>query len=205
MESGDRMMKVLDHIDEFLVTLRDKEGIYKVKSPQDLLDGVTIDSIEYNFKEMNFFNNKLSILLPKEFHQMDERRAKEKYSSEQRPSVIWTNADNTIDFTLNLTNQALRTSQLALLRATLQDAICKVSPATMIFEDGRIETENQVIEFFDFKSFALDGLVYNVMFITPVAGKGLIGTFNCPFVRFDDWKPVVLQVMYSVKESLNGR
>lgn len=191
-------MKHLELIDEFIVTLRNKDGVYEIKSPKDLIDGVNIDSVKYNFKEMRFFDDKLSILLPKEFHQMNERTAKEKYSAEARPSVIWTNSDNTIDFTLNLTDEPLRTVQLPLMRATMKDAIGKVHPSTMFFDDGRIENENRVIEFFDFKSFALEGLVYNIMFFTPVSGKLLIGTFNCTFVLFKDWKPAVLQVMESV-------
>lgn len=55
--------------------------------------------------------------------------------------------------------------------------------------DSRIERINgSDLAVFEFTSQAMDTKVYNLMFLTELDGKLLIGTFNCTEASKKDWQ-----------------
>ena len=52
----------------------------------------------------------------------------------------------------------------------------------------------------EYKSFAADVRVYNVLFIFCAGSKEILGTFFCRFEEYEQWKPVIWEMMRTIKE-----
>lgn len=190
------------HLDEIIVYIRNQQEKEVRKIHGNLNDGWLVNGNVYEFDSVLLFDNQVEVSLPKEFQLMPEDKLKEKYFAEQRP-VVWTDSTYLINFTFCLTEERFVSEATNPCVQTLKDAIRSVYPATVFYNDGQIE-ENKRIVFFDFKSFSLNGPVYNMMYLTEIRGKVFIGTFNCPFDKYEDWELVVYKIMESLKEHTEG-
>lgn len=188
------------YIDKIIIKLRNKAEWEIIKSKMDLSDGRTIYGKSYSFEERSFFDNQFSMQCPTEFKDMPESIASRKYISQQRPPVILTSSSFEVDITFNLIKDSIQRHEVAAYRQELQKTIRSVYPANQFYDTGEIEKANLPIEFFEFKSFALGGSLYNNMFITSIHGRGLMGTFNCPFDQFPEWRDAVFLMIGSLAE-----
>ena len=66
--------------------------------------GMYIKDELVTFSEIPLFNDQFTIMLPDSFVDMPSEIAKIKYPSEQRPQIIKTSMDTTINFAFNLFN-----------------------------------------------------------------------------------------------------
>lgn len=80
----------------------------------------------------------------------------------------------------------------------------RVNPSTLFFEEEQIESVNLSVMVLDFKSFSLSGAIYNLMFLTEVDSRLVLGSFNCPFDEWEDWKPVMLTMLQSMEAVEKG-
>ena len=53
---------------------------------------------------------------------------------------------------------------------------------------------------YSYKSFALDGQLYNIVFISSVYETLMSGLFNCPYEEREWWEPVALQMIAAIRE-----
>lgn len=56
------------------------------------------------------------------------------------------------------------------------------------------------VRWLEYKSFAADGRVYNVLFLFRAGGCDRLGTFYCPYEEYGGWKPVVWEIMRTIEE-----
>ncbi len=172
-----------------------KEGIQG-----SIEEGISIREELYTFEETQLFDGRMQVMLPQSFKDMPDGLAKLKYPMEQRPQVIRTNEGTDINFTFSLLDQPLENSQVKLLGDTLKKALRRARPDMRFMEDGFRETKGHTTGWFEFISNGIDGKLYNIMYFTPVSGRLMQGIFNCPVKDAQNWKPVILQVMDTIKE-----
>lgn len=65
-------------------------------------------------------------------------------------------------------------------------------------EEGRIK-----VHWLEYKSFAADGRVYNVLFIFQAGQDWILGTFYCPFEEYGQWQPTVWEILRTIREEQN--
>lgn len=166
----------------------------------DITEGVYIGEKLMKFEERDFFENKMRMFVPKEFFEMPLEFAKIKYPSEQRPKLILTSASLSVNLCLSMFDQPIQKNQVQQAITGYQLLIRRVNPANLFFEE-KVETSASVaIGWFDYKSYALDNQLYNLMFVAPIGGKLMLGSFNCSYNEFDDWKCSVLQMLHSITD-----
>jgi len=51
----------------------------------------------------------------------------------------------------------------------------------------------------DYKSYSMGGAIYNIMFVSAIFDRPLIGTFNCPFEQWEQWRPVALEMLKTIR------
>lgn len=161
--------------------------------------GMYINNELMLFSEVELFNNQVSIKLPDSFVDMPLGLAKIKYPSEQRPQIIKTNLDTTVNFSFNLFNTRIKDDEIADATTQFKDIIARLNPA-YVFYHFVIEGEPRKIGWFDFKSYCVDANVYNVVYLTRVKNKLLHGMFNCLYKDAVEWQDVLLQIMKSIQE-----
>ena len=85
------------------------------------------------------------------------------------------------------------------LREDLRRILMRLDRKNVFYEEGQVSGSLPVL-WFDYKSFAADERVYNLMFLFQAGERLLLGTFFCVFRDYDRWKPEVLRVLKTVRE-----
>lgn len=173
---------------------------YKKKQYGDIETGIFIKEELYEFNRQEFFDGKMSVMLPNKFIDMPLELAKMKYPMEQRPQVIKMNEQSDINFTFSILEVELKSENVQELNEGFYHIIKKAQPANVFYEKKLEEMKDTVAGWFDFKSHGLDQKLYNLMYCIPIEGKLLHGIFNSPIQDAEAWKPIVLQVIHSIKD-----
>ena len=103
-----------------------------------------------------------------------------------------------VNFTFNLFDTAICPNQIQGACDTMKKIIKNMNPAYIFYEQKTEECRNTVCSFFDYKSYAMDAHVYNLVYVTSIGGKVMQGTFNCRFQDMKQWKNAAIQVKNSI-------
>ncbi|WP_105176488.1 hypothetical protein [Clostridium cagae] len=167
---------------------------------KDITNGpVKIGKRYYEFEESEFFDEKLKIYIPKDFTDMSLAARKLKYPSESRPEIIKCNEKGNICITLKKINNPLEEENVEKLKNGMKVIIRKTNPANVFYEDGVLEVDCKNIGFFEFKSYAIDDSLYNIMFFLEFEGKTLMGTFSCIYNECKEWREIAFQVIKTIR------
>lgn len=188
-------------LDETIIALKNKA---KEQESKDIYGKVSIKNQPLLFEDSTLFNNKMKMRLPKDFVDMPEGMAKLKYPSENRPQLIKSNADGSVNITLSLLEQSVTPEQVGLCLEQLKGVIKKVNPANIFYQEDNKILETTTIGYFDFKSYAIDAPLYNLVFIAAIENKLMMGIFNAPFDDYEDWDSIALQMACSIKDLTNN-
>ncbi|MBN1046109.1 MULTISPECIES: hypothetical protein [unclassified Clostridium] len=167
---------------------------------KDITNGsVKIGERYYEFDESEFFEEKVKIYIPKDFDDMSLAARKLKYPSESRPKIIKCNEKGNICITLNIINSPLDEESVGKLKDGMKVIIRKTNPSNVFYEDGVLEVDSKNIGFFEFKSYAIDDSLYNIMFFLEFEGKTLMGTFSCLYKECKEWREIAFQVIKTIR------
>jgi len=185
----------MEYNDHKVIELRMR---HKRETSLDLEQGVSINGERLNFQRQLLFDEQLSILLPETFQIMSVEIAKIKYPSEQRPQLIYTNSDGSVNYTFSLLDVPVDQSQLTEIRDGFKNIIKRIQPANIFYQEQEETLGDTVVAQFDFKNYGIDTQLYNLFYFTVLAGKLIHGIFNCPFQERDTWQPIAQQVIKSM-------
>lgn len=195
----------MGNIDEKILEILNSEE----SKSQNINDGqVKIGNRYYEFEERSFYDDNVKLLIPKDFIDMPQHLREIKYPSSQRPEIILTDESSSINIMLNRIDSSLNEEQVKELTDGMKAILKKVNPANIFFTDGIEKVDEKNIGYFEFKSPAMDGFIYNLMFFFEFEGKTVMGTFCCRYDEYKDWREVAFQVMKSLrvtKKNIEGR
>ncbi|SNS15304.1 hypothetical protein SAMN05446037_100514 [Anaerovirgula multivorans] len=187
----------MEYMDEKILKMKNQFKKYENK---DIMGTVHIGEEKFEFEDVEFFDGKMTMRIPEVFTDMPLEMAKMKYPSEQRPQSIKTNEDGSVNITLSLFDEAIEKDQIKECRNGFRSIIKRMNPSTLFFDNEIMDMEDTKIGYFDYRSPALDDNLYNIMFVRAIDSKLLMGTFNCIFKDMEEWKPVALQMILSIKD-----
>ncbi|WP_310603813.1 hypothetical protein [Anaerosporobacter sp.] len=199
---------------------------YKVNERGDIYKGVYIKEELFEFERQELFEGTMSIMLPKKFIDMPYEYAKIKYPSENRPEIIKTNEMGDVNFTFSVVDTILTNEMVKEAKEGMRMIIKRIQPANVFFDNEEMNiwednvaiekesigtknsNENDAIEerecitigWFDFKSHGLDEKIYQFWYCFPMEGKMVHGIFNCIYSDHILWKPLLLQVIQSIRD-----
>lgn len=193
----------MSEIEEEIIRLR---NAYKGETRGNMEEGFFVKGELITFSRTELFQGKLVVNLPEAFTDLPLEYAKMKYPSEQRPSVIKSNKEGSVNFTFKLLSVSVPINKIGQLRNQMKNVIKRFQPANIFFEQGEIKINTIEAAWFDYKSHGIDQKLYNLMYFMPLGEQVLHGVFNCPMDVGKDWKPVVFEVIKSIvwTECRNG-
>lgn len=172
----------------------------KRKARKNICNGpVKIENKYYHFLEKCFFDEKLKIYIPKDFMDIPCEERKLKYPLESEPEIIKSNDDGSVVITLNIIDNPLNEERVEELKDGMKIVIKKTNPANIFYEDGILEVDSKNIGFFEFKSYNEDDSIYNLIFLLEFKEKTLMGTFNCRYKKYEEWRDIAFQVIKTIK------
>lgn len=153
--------------------------------------------------ERKLFDEKLSIILPEKYPLLGEKEIQVKYPDEDRPDCIYTSEDTTVNFTFSLDENPIDDGDIESLKDMLKREMQRMYPGQTIEEDEMIQTaQGKNCGTFALEIPALDGTLYNVVFLYATQAGLLIGGFNCNAYDKKEWQPVIKQILASIKDSI---
>jgi hypothetical protein len=141
---------------------------------------------------------KVEVSVPRPFKIMDEEMIAVKYPLKQEAEFqVYTDEDATVNIAFeHLPNIA-----------TLQDLPAIKQVLEHEFNQPEIDFRKSEIKKINSRDFiviemitpAADTRVYNLMFLTSLDGKLLMGTFNCTVNKQKEWQPIAERIVNSIK------
>lgn len=159
-------------------------------------------NFEMHFKERSLFKNQVYIKIPEEFIEMPSNWVRIKYPSENRPEIILTSPDSTMDFTFSLIEDESESANVFDLITSAKAVIKRKNPANLFYNLKILKSNFDLdIGYCDYLGYALDGDVYVVMYVTRIEEQLLLGTFCCPKESMESWKVIIPQVLKTIHKN----
>ena len=186
----------MDNLDEKILSLRNQQ---QKNQNSNIEKGAFINYSLVKFIEAEALDGQFTVLIPSNFVEMSPEQARLKYPSELRPQCIKTTPDTSVNLCLNLIDYPANEETLKFDADEMKRALKNTNPATEFYKSGIEQLEDFKLAWFEFKSFAIDGQMFNIMFTAPAKGKMLQGVFNCLFEDSESWQKIALQMIKSIK------
>ena len=167
--------------------------------------GLFIKDRIVTFENKIFFDGNLQVMLPADFVDMPPNMAKLKYPSENRPAILKTSLDTSINFGFSRYQNALDNSQVEFVMNHFEMMSKKMNPANQFLGKGTKEVGAISIAWTEYRAFAIDGQIYNLIYFFPLCGKMCQGLFNCFFQDMPDWQSAAHLVMQTVTDLTKKR
>jgi len=178
-----------------LIRERREEAVWDIKAGSVLVDGKKII-----FREREVIKGKLWIRMPDEFGPLSKDLARLKYPNENRPDVIYTNKETTVNVTFSHKREKLKEGEEEEIRNYMKEIVKRVQTSSEMIEEGTVKTEEGcLLAWFDFVTPAIDTDIYNLMFFSSLGGRLLIGSCNCLDADREDWKEFFMQMLGTVR------
>lgn len=142
--------------------------------------------------------------IPEIFRLAEQETAEEIFWSENLPDALFLTEEKTAGITLQKMKDAVMQGEEsgAELIRNIRQLLEKLDDRTVCYgmgeEEGRIK-----VHWLEYKSFAADGRVYNVLFVFQAGQDWILGTFYCPFEEYGQWQPTVWEILRTIREEQN--
>lgn len=188
----------MEYADEKILELKKRKHKQEQQQQINLDEPILIGEELLEFEDILLFHDQMSVKIPKSFKDMPLEMAKMKYMAENRPQIIKMNESGAANITFSWLNQPMQKKEIETAMKQIKMLIKRLNP-TNIFYDMKVEENGSVsYGWFDYKSVAIDGAVYNIMSFLIINGIVVMCSFNCPFTEMEDWKPVAIKMIASV-------
>ena len=150
-------------------------------------------------EKKSFINNKIELLVPKDFKPMTAEMLNAKYPNRnQQPYLILTNEDADVNIVISPLSQSLQANQVAEFKDFQINQLKKMRPDAKWLDNGVKTINGKSIGYFKFISSAIDQTVFNYYFFTDMDGKILLLTFNCTEKLLPTWKDATEKIVSSL-------
>lgn len=139
-----------------------------------------------------------ALWIPDAFCPTGREAAEEIFWSENLPDRLFLTEGNTAGITLQKMKGVDTADPIGDIRMLLEKLDDRTVCYGMGEEEGRIK-----VHWLEYKSFAADGRVYNVLFVFQAGQDWILGTFYCPFEEYGQWQPTVWEILRTIREEQN--
>lgn len=151
----------------------------------------------------------ITISLPEEFIPMTDEDFALKFISPKKPIAVYTNHQRVIEFSINESNTAWEEKDLELMQSFYRSSILSLYDQVKFLQENIQEINKKRYVIFEFSSRVKgdkeslanqrDVKKYTYIQYTINDGKTVLLNFSCPLRDQQYWRPVVQEVMSSVR------
>ena len=176
-----------------------QEGQEHARNTDIQKGSVLVGEQELLFQELEIFKNQMWMWLPQNFTLLGKEFIKMKYPSENRPDLIYSNPETTVNVCFLLKQEKLAAGQEVQVRDYLGHIVHNLYPGCGILDKDCVKAGENEAAWMDFLAPAMDSYVYNMMYITSFKGRLLMGTCNCPESDKEDWKDLFVRMIATIR------
>ncbi len=153
--------------------------------------------VPITLEKMSLLDGKLIVDLPKSFDLMSKEMLATKYPASNRPTLVYTNQDGSVNFAFNHTFNDIPKDKLPEVLPAFVKQFNSIYPQIEWFKKDVVKVNGKNFVVLEFITPATDSKIYNIMYITVLEGRMLMSTFNCLESQKNKWE-------LKAKESLNS-
>ena len=150
-------------------------------------------------EKRTILNDKVEVLIPKEFQIMSEEMMKAKYPSERRPTLVYSDKTGGINVAFNHTLNKATQQQIEPYKESLLLTFKNLYPSADWKSSGVKKINDKKVGYLELVTPAIDTKIYNLIFFTDLDGRLLLCTFNCVEGKQKDWAKAAQQIMNSLR------
>lgn len=191
--------KIIDMMNKSEQKETNSESSPSEEEKRNIYNGIKIYGKWIYFERCPLANETITMMLPKNFVQMDPDVAKKKYPSEQRPETILTDETGTINLMFQYMEGEADDSTIESLTNQIFGMMKRVNPGIKEREIGSVDVSGKKIAYVEFSNPVMDGKLYNLMFFLAVKERPLMGSFNCRTKEMKYWRTVAFEMLQSIE------
>jgi hypothetical protein len=178
----------------------EKTNAYAIEN--DIHNGyVIVKYKKLDIEERKIMDGSLTMMLPSEFQLMEESLARAKYPDDDRPDYIYTNQDTTVNITFSTDNSGIiDDEEVEEVKNILKNQIKRIYPGTKMEDSQPLKADKKNVSYFFFEIPLIDGNLFQLMFFMEHKKQLVMGAFNCGIYQKKQWKPLILQMLKTLKE-----
>lgn len=163
-----------------------------------LIPLLSLTSSNIKLKLRSLLDDRIELKIPKDFDIMSEELTKVKYPSENRPTLIYSNENGSINVALNLTENSASQSFIETYVESLVGTFENLYPTAEWKDSGTTEINGRKVGYLKLITPSVDTKIYNVIFFTDLDGKFLVTSFNCTEDFIPEWEGTSDEIMNSL-------
>lgn len=180
------------------------EAIDSASTKPDAVPDVIKNPVNTNTKKQPFLTNRLflngkvELMVPDVFAAMRAEEVMAKYPTKEPIFFqVYTNAEGSVNIAVEHLQEKGAMADLPNFSKIFGEQFSDPSVHIIRNEIEKINGRDFIV--LEMVTPAVDTEVYNLMFVTSSGGRLLMGTFNCPVDKQDEWQPLAEKILGSVK------
>lgn len=148
---------------------------------------------------MLLFEEQLYVEISESYQEMSRDRVDAIYPYEVKQEIILENTQTGSFCTFSLfEDQGIMDSQVEYAIHSVSKVVTRMYPSCLVEKEQIMNCQEAFCGWFSFKTQAVDGELYNVMYVFPVNGHMMFGTMGC---RLEDEreKELLIDILKSLK------
>ena len=148
----------------------------------------------------NLYEDKVKIILPKNFDLMSDELLNTKYPSNEELDYVYTSEDTTVNFNFSLEEGEILNEEVEEIRDIILNEFRRIYPYSKMKDIKIIEKENKKIGTFSFIANVIDGELFNKMYFIPLKMGLLMLTFSCDIFQKKEWENILDDIILTIQE-----
>ncbi len=182
--------------------LKEEKEVNYFNVENDIQKGYIIVKYEkLLLEEKKLYDDKIKIILPKNFKIMDKDLVASKYTLSNSPDYVYTSEDTTVNFNFSLEEVEILNDEIEEIRDIVLNEFKRIYPASNMENIEIIETEGKKIGTFSFVLPVLDGDLFNKIYLVPLKIGLLILTFSCDIFQKKEWENILNNIVLTLREN----
>lgn len=182
--------------------LKEEKEVNYFNVENDIQKGYIIVKYEkLLLEEKELYDDKIKIILPKNFKIMDKDLVASKYTLSNSPDYVYTSEDTTVNFNFSLEKVEILNDEVEEIRDIVLNEFKRIYPASNMENIEIIETEGKKIGTFSFVLPVLDGDLFNKIYLVPLKIGLLILTFSCDIFQKKEWENILNNIVLTLREN----
>ena len=199
----EKIIEMMNEVEQPVLPL--EEEVEVKPEERTIYTGIKIKDKWVYFEERLFVEDKIKMMVPDFFTEMEQELAKIKYPSEQRPEMILTDDTTSINLMFSYMEDEMTNEEAEEVRDQMIGMMTRLNPGVKPQGTGVEVVANKNVAYVEFSNPVMDGKLYNLLYFLELEGRTLMISFNCRTKEMKYWKKPAFEMMQSIQISENGK
>ena len=155
-------------------------------------------ALAQELSKLELLDGRVQMLMPDSFAVMSEELLRLKYPNENRPTIVYTNSDGTINIAVNHPDSEIPNDAVGALRDQIVTSFKNLYPSAVWYRDEMASVDGRNYFVIELTTPAVDTEIRNIMYFSSLNDRLLGISFNCTVEHEQEWAEIGKRVIDSI-------